>query len=156
VNQALDGEGPLSPERSGTLPTGDLIKACFSGDYTYDQLRKLVNGEGGYVAYFGTNDAYSVELRAKDGDERAMMLQNTMGFQVSKYIGAMAAVLEGKVDNILITGGLANNKTLMEIITKRTQFIAPVIIYPGEDEMRSLAMNASRVLMHEEEIKIYV
>jgi butyrate kinase len=85
-----------------------------------------------------------------------MMLQNTMGFQVSKYIGAMAAVLEGKVDNILITGGLANNKTLMEIITKRTQFIAPVIIYPGEDEMRSLAMNASRVLMHEEEIKIYV
>lgn len=155
VNQALDGEGPLSPERSGTLPTGDLIKACFSGEYTYDQLKKFVTGEGGYVAYFGTNDAYSIELRAKDGDQRAILLQNTLGFQVSKYIGAMATVLEGSVDNILITGGLAHNKTLMECITKRTRFIAPVFIYPGEDEMRSLALNANRVLMQEEEVKVY-
>ncbi|HEX3009879.1 MAG TPA: butyrate kinase [Bacteroidales bacterium] len=155
VNQGLDGEGPISPERSGTLPVGDLVKACFSGDYDYNTLKKMVTGEGGYVAYFGTNDAHAIELLAKEGDPKAILLQNTMGFQVSKYIGAMATVLEGKVDNILITGGIAHNKTLMEYITKRTQFIAPVVIYPGEDEMRALALNALRLLNGEEEAKEY-
>lgn len=155
VNQGLDGEGPLSPERSGTLPSGDLVRACFSGDYDYNTLKKMITGEGGFVAYFGTNDAHSIEIRAREGDEKAILLQNTLGYQVSKYIGAMATVLEGNVDNILITGGLANNKTLMEYITKRTQFIAPVVIYPGEDEMRALALNAYRVLINETEVKIY-
>ncbi len=156
VNQALDGEGPLSPERSGTLPVGDLIKACFSGEYTQDTLKKMVTGEGGFVAYFGTNDAMVIEAKAKEGDPQALLLQNTLGYQISKYIGAMAAVLNGEVDNILITGGLAHNKTLMDYITKKIHFIAPVFIYPGEDEMRALALNAYRVLMHETEIKVYV
>lgn len=156
VNQALDGEGPLSPERSGTLPVGDLIRACFSGEYTQDALKKMVTGEGGFVAYFGTNDAVEIERRAKEGDAKAQLLQNTMGYQVAKYIGAMAAVLEGKVDNILMTGGIAHNKTLMDYITKRIQFIAPVFIYPGEDEMRALAFNAYQVLMNETEIKEYI
>ncbi len=155
VNQGLDGEGPLSPERSGTLPSGDLVRACFSGEYTYTELKKMITGEGGFVAYFGTNDAYKVELMARDGDEKAILLQKTLGYQVSKYIGAMATVLEGNVDYIIITGGLANNKTLMEYITRRTNFIAPVFIYPGEDEMRALALNAYRVLINEEDVKEY-
>lgn len=156
VNQALDGEGPLSPERSGTLPVGDLIKACFSGEYTQETLKKMVTGEGGFVAYFGTNDAVEIEKRAQEGDEKAQLLQKTMGYQVSKYIGSMATVLEGKVDNILITGGIAHNKILMDYITKHTQFIAPVVIYPGEDEMRALALNAYHVLMNETEVKEYI
>ncbi|NJK97872.1 MAG: butyrate kinase, partial [Bacteroidales bacterium] len=106
VNQALDGEGPLSPERSGTLPAGDLIKACFSGKYDYDTLKRLITGEGGFVAYMGTNDAYQVEMKAKGGDEKAILLQNTLGYQVSKYIGSMATVLKGEVDAILLTGEL--------------------------------------------------
>lgn len=156
VNQALDGEGPLSPERSGTLPVGDLIKACFSGEYTYDELKKMVTGSGGFVAYFGTNDAREIEIKAHEGDKKALLLQNTLGYQISKYIGAMAAVLDGQVDNILITGGLAHNKTLMDYISKKTQFIAQVVIYPGEDEMRALAMNAYRVMMHEAKIIEYI
>lgn len=155
VNQALDGEGPLSPERSGTLPVGDLVKACFSGEYDYNTLKKMINGEGGLVAHMGTNDAHEVELKAREGDPKAVLLQNTMGYQVSKYIGAMATVLEGMVDYVIITGGIANNKTLMEYITRRIKFIAPVFIYPGEDEMRALALNAYRVMISEEEVKEY-
>lgn len=155
VNQALNGEGPLSPERSGTLPTLDLVKACFSGEYDLETLKRLITGEGGFVAYFGTNDAYEVELMAKSGNPKAILLQNTMGYQVSKYIGAMATVLKGNVDFIIITGGIANNKTLMEYISERVRFIAPVHIYPGEDEMRALALNAYRVMMKEAEVKIY-
>ncbi len=156
VNQALDGEGPLSPERSGTLPVGDLIKACFSGEYSQETLKKMVTGEGGFVAYFGTNDAVEIEKRAQEGDKEAQLLQNTLGYQISKYIGTMAAVLEGRVDNILITGGIAHNKTLMDYITKHIQFIAPVVIYPGEDEMRALALNAYHVLRNETKVKIYI
>lgn len=155
VNQALDGEGPLSPERSGTLPVGDLIKACFSGEYDYETLKKMINGEGGLVAHMGTNDAHQVEIMAREGNAKAILLQNTMGYQVSKYIGAMATVLEGMVDYVIITGGIANNKYLMEYITRRVKFIAPVFIYPGEDEMRALALNAYRVMILEEEIKEY-
>jgi butyrate kinase len=155
VNQALNGEGPLSPERSGTLPALDLVKACFSGEYDLETLKKLITGEGGFVAYFGTNDAYDVELMAKEGNPNAILVQNTMGYQVAKYIGAMATVLKGKVDYIIITGGIANNKFLMEYITERVRFIAPVYIYPGEDEMRALALNAYRVMIKDEEVKIY-
>jgi butyrate kinase len=156
VNQGLDGEGPMSPERSGTLPVGDLIQACFSGKYDLPTLKRMVTGEGGFVAYFGTNDAYKVELMAREGNQQAILVQNALGFQVAKYIGAMATVLEGKVDYILLTGGVAHNKNLMEYITRRTQFIAPVFIYPGEDEMRALALNAYRIMMKEEQIKEYV
>jgi butyrate kinase len=155
VNQSLDGEGPMSPERSGTLPTGDLVKSCFYGNMDYDTIKRMINGEGGYVAYFGTNDAYKVELMAKDNDPKAKLLQDVLGYQVSKYIGAMATVLKGKVDCIILTGGIANNKMLMEYITEMVNFIAPVYIYPGEDEMRALAVNALRVLNHETEIKEY-
>jgi butyrate kinase len=155
VNQALDGEGPMSPERSGSLPAGDLVKVCFSGQYQYKDLHKMINGEGGYVAYFGTNDAYKVEIMAKSNHPEAILIQNALGYQVAKFIGASAAVLEGKVDAIILTGGLANNKVLTEFISRHVSFIAPILVYPGEDEMKALAMNAALILNHQIECKQY-
>lgn len=155
VNQALDGEGPMSPERSGTLPAGDLVDACFSGKYDRETIRKMINGEGGYVAYFGTNEAYKIELQARQGDEKAKHLQEAMGYQVAKNIGSLATVLKGNLDAILLTGGLAHNKDLTNYISDHVSFIAPVFIYPGEDEMKALALNALRVLNNEVEVKEY-
>lgn len=155
VNQSLNGEGPMTPERSGSLPMGDLISLCFSGKYTEQEVWKMLTGEGGYVAYFGTNDAYAVELMAKDGNPKAILIQKALGYQVSKYIGAMATVLKGHVDCIILTGGLANNKILIEYISQHIGFIAPIHVHPGEDEMGALAYNALRVLNGETEIKIY-
>jgi butyrate kinase len=155
VNQALDGEGPMSPERSGTLPVGDIIKTCFSGQYDYKTLKRMVNGEGGYVAYFGTNDAYKVELMARNNDHKAKLIQEAIGYHVAKYIGASAAVLEGKVDAIILTGGLAHNSEITEYISRHISFIAPVMVYPGEDEMKALAMNALMVMNNYLECKEY-
>ncbi len=155
VNQALDGEGPMSPERSGTLPAGDLIKTCFSGQYDYKTIHKMVIGEGGYVAYFGTNDAYKVELMAKNHNADAQSIQEALAYQVAKYIGASAAVLRGQVDAIILTGGLANDRTITEYVSQHVSFIGPVIIYPGEDEMTALAMNALMILNNQVVCKEY-
>ncbi|WP_461631633.1 butyrate kinase [Labilibaculum euxinus] len=149
VNNALDGEGPFSPERSGTLPAGALAKLCFSGDYTLEDVKKMIKGEGGLVAHLGTNDAYDVELKAKAGDANAKLIQDAMSYQVGKSIGEMAAVLKGKVDGILLTGGIAHNPDLVNYIKEMVSFIAPVVIYPGEDEMKALAMNGYMVLRGE-------
>ncbi len=151
VNQALNGEGPFSPERSGTLPVGALVRMCFSGKYTEEEIEKMINGKGGLVAYLGTNDAYEVEKRAKAGDEHARLIQDAMAYQVAKEIGAMSAVLEGEVDSILLTGGIAYGKPFVEAVTRRIRHIGPVYIYPGEDEMRALAMNGLMVFSGEEE-----
>lgn len=155
VNQALDGEGPMSPERSGTLPIGDLLKASFSGEYDYKTLKKMVTGEGGFVAYFGTNDAYKIEMMVKNGDLKAKLIQDALGYHVSKYIGSCAVVLKGKVDAIILTGGLSHNKMLTEYISDHVSFIAKVFIYPGEDEMKALAINAIMVMNNEIECKVY-
>lgn len=155
VNQALDGEGPFSPERSGSLPAGALAKLCFSGEYQYEEVKKMITGEGGLMAWFGTNNAYDVEMLAADGDPKAMLVQDAMAYQVSKSIGAMATVLRGEVDAIILTGGIAHNTALVEYIKKLVSFIAPVVIYPGEDEMHALAMNGLRVLRGELECKEY-
>lgn len=155
VNNALDGEGPFSPERSGTLPTGQLIKHCFSGEHTEEQMKKIIVGEGGLMAYLGTNQAYEVEIKAREGDEQSKLIQDAMAYQIAKAIGEMAVVLKGKVDAILLTGGIANNKDLCNYVRERTEFIAPVVTYPGEDEMAALAMNALMVLRGETEVKIY-
>ena len=155
VNNALDGEGPFSPERSGTLPAGQLIKMCFSEQHTFDEVKKMVNGDGGLMAYFGTNSAYQIELMALDGDEHARLIQDAMSYQVAKEIGAMATVLNGEVDAIILTGGIANNPMVVEYIKKMVTYIAPVIIYPGEDEMHALAMNGLMVLKGETEPKEY-
>ena len=145
VNNALDGEGPFSPERSGTLPVGQIIELCFSKRYQKDEIRRMVIGEGGYVAYLGTNDARAVEERADNGDELARNVQDALGYQVAKAIGEMAVVLNGYVDAILLTGGLAFNEYLTKYIISKVEFIAGVYVYPGEDELEALAANALRV-----------
>jgi butyrate kinase len=155
VNQALDGEGPFSPERSGTLPVGQLAKLCFEKDMTLEKVHKMIVGEGGYVAYFGTNSAYEIELMAIEGDEKARLIQDALSYQIAKTIGAMATVLHGKVDGIILTGGIANNPMVCEFIKKMVSFIAPVIIYPGEDEMHALAMNGLMLLKGEIEVREY-
>ena len=155
VNNALDGEGPFSPERSGTLPTGQLVKLCFSGEKTLDEVKKMLKGEGGLVAYLGTNDAYEVEIKAKEGDEKFKLIQDAMSYQVAKAIGEMATVLKGKVDGILLTGGIAYNPFLVDYVKEMVEFIAPVFVYPGEDEMKALAMNGLRVLRNEISPKVY-
>ncbi|WP_282013701.1 butyrate kinase [Marinifilum flexuosum] len=156
VNNALDGEGPFSPERSGSLPTGALAKMCFSGEYTLEEIKKMIKGEGGLVAHMGTNDAYEIELKAKDGDAKAKLIQDAMSYQVAKSIGEMAAVLKGEVEGILLTGGIAHNPDLVNYIKEMVSFIAPVVVYPGEDEMKALAMNGYMVLRNEIEPKVYV
>ncbi len=155
VNQGLDGEGPFSPERSGTLPVGDLVNMCFSGMYTKDKIKKMITGEGGLVAYLGTNSAYEVEMRAMKGDEEAKFYYDAMAYQVAKTIGSMCPVMKGNVDAILLTGGLANSKYFVNKIIERVHRIAPVHVYPGEDEMRALAMNGLMVIKGEIEPKVY-
>lgn len=145
VNNALDGEGPFSPERSGTLPAGQLIDLCFSNKYQKDEIRRMVIGEGGYVAYLGTNDAMEVEKRAENGDELAIKIQDALGYQVAKAIGEMAVVLNGYVDAIILTGGMAYSKYLTRYITSKVEFMSAVYVYPGEDELEALALNALRV-----------
>ena len=149
VNQALDGEGPFSPERSGTLPSGALVKLCFDGKYSLDEIKRMITGEGGYVAYMGTNSAYEVELLAQDGDERARLIQDAMSYQIGKEIASMCAVLHGDIDAIILTGGISHNPMVVEYIKKMVSFMAPVVIYPGEDEMHALAMNGLMVLKGE-------
>ena len=155
VNNGLDGEGPYSPERSGTLPVGALIELCFSGKYTKDEIHTMVNGRGGLVAYLGTNDAREVEIAVNHGDEKSAFYLDAMAYQVSKSIGEMATVLKGNIDGILITGGIAYDRKLMAQIRERVEFIAPVSIYPGQDELKSLAMNALMVARGEIDALVY-
>ena len=155
VNNGLDGEGPFSPERSGTLPAGDLVRLCFSGRYTQDKVMRMIKGEGGLVSYVGTNSAYDVEMKAINGDEEAKFYFDAMAYQVAKSIGGMFPVLSGNVDAIIITGGLANSKYFINKIIERVYKIAPVHVYPGEDEMRALAMNGLAVIKGEETAKEY-
>ena len=156
VNQGLDGEGPFSPERSGTLPSGDLVRFCFSGKYSEKEVLKMVVGNGGIVAYLGTNSAYEAEQRALNGDAQAKFILEALAYQVAKSIGSMVPVLKGEVDAILLTGGVAHSKWITNLIIERVYKFAPVYIYPGEDEMRALALNGLMVLKGEVEVKEYV
>ncbi len=155
VNQALDGDGPFSPERSGSLPMGEFAKICFSGKYTLTEVQKMITGKGGYVAYLGSNDAYAVQKQAEAGDEKAALIQDAMAYQVAKEIGAAAAVLKGNVDAILLTGGIAHSKYFDDFIKSHVEFIAPVFVYPGEDEMKALAMNGLSVISGEVKMEVY-
>ncbi len=145
VNNALDGEGPMSPERAGTLPVGQLIKLCFSGKYSQDEVKKMSKGGGGFVAFTGTNDAREVRKRVREGDEGAKLILDALCYQVAKYIGEMAVVLHGRVDAILLTGGLAHSEMTTGAISQMVDWIAPVKVYAGEDEMGALALNALSV-----------
>jgi butyrate kinase len=155
VNQALDGEGPFSPERSGTLPVGQLISMCFSKEYSEEEIRKMVVGQGGLVAYLGTSAADIIEDRIRQGDKYARLVYEAMAYQVAKEIGAASVVLKGQVDAILITGGIAFNELFIQLLTYRIAWISQIRVFPGEDEMRSLALNVLMVLNGELEPKIY-
>jgi butyrate kinase len=155
VNNALNGEGPFSPERSGTLPVGALVKLCFSGTISQKDLEKRIVGKGGVMAYLGTNDMRKVSERIACGDAEAKAVYEAMAYQVAKEIGAMDVVLEGKVDAILLTGGLAYDQNFVGWIERRVRHLAPVRVYPGEEEMTALVGGGLRVLRGEEQPRIY-
>lgn len=155
VNNALNGDGPFAPERAGSLPAADLVEVCFSGKYTKAEIKKFLAGKGGIVAHLGTNDMRAVEEKVKNGDQTATLIIQAMAYNVAKWIGAMATVLKGQVDGIVLTGGLAYYGYFVDLIKERCKFIAPVYLYPGEDEMRALVEGALRVLQGEEKAKIY-
>lgn len=155
VNNGLDGDGPYSPERSGGVPVGDLTKACFSGEYTFADMKKLIKGHGGVVAYLGSRDMKQVEEDVIAGNQEYRQIYEGLAYQVSKEIGACATVLSGKVDAICITGGLAFSEILVKWIEDRVKWIAPVMIFPGEEEMKALVLGGLRVLTGDEEAKVY-
>lgn len=153
VNNALDGEGPFSPERAGTVPVGDLIKLCYSNKYTEKEIYSKIIGKGGYVAYLNTNDARDVIKLVEEGDKEAKLYLDAFIYQIAKAVGANATVLEGKVDSIILTGGIAYSDVVVEALKARIGWIASVTVYPGEDELLALAEGALRVLNGEEEAK---
>ncbi len=155
VNNALDGSGPFSPERSGTMQAGELVSLCFSGKYTQKEITSMIFGKGGLMAHFGTNDAKTLSDEAKAGNEQVKLVLDAMLYNVGKEIAAMSAALYGKVDAILLTGGMAYDKEWMEAIEEQVAFLAPVHVYPGEDELEALAMSGLRVLRGEEVVQEY-
>jgi butyrate kinase len=155
VNNGLHGDGPFSPERAGTVPAGDLVALCYSGNYFFDEVMKKLVGQGGLVGYLNTNDALTVEKMIENGDEKAELVYSAMAYQVAKEIASASAVLSGKVDAIILTGGLAYGKEFVSTISDRVNWIADVIVKPGENELQALAEGALRVLRGEEMEKEY-
>jgi len=153
-NQGLDGYGPFSPERAGTLDAGQLVDLCFAGKYTHDEIRKLLVGSGGLMAHLGINDTKVILQMVENGDEKARLVLEALAYNVAKEIGAMLAVLHGEADAVILTGGIAYSKFVVEYIKKMISPIIKVTVYPGEDEMESLAMSGLRVLRGEE-AKVY-
>lgn len=147
--------GPFSPERAGGLPVWDIVEMCYSGDYEEGQIKKMIVGKGGLVSYLGTFDGREVVSRIENGDEEARVIYDAMAYQIGKEIGAYSTVLKGKATAILLTGGLAFSEYLVDKIKQMVSFIAPVVVYPGEDEMTSLNEGARRVLSGSEKAKIY-
>ncbi len=155
ANNALDGEGPFSPERAGSLPAADLIRLCFSGKYTERQLLKMIAGKAGITAHLGTNNMLEVLQRIKNGDQHAQLIVEAMIFHTAKAIVSEAAVLCGQVDAILLTGGMAYSDYIVSKLAQRIDFLAPVHTYPGENEMEALALNALAVLQGTCEVQVY-
>lgn len=155
VNNGLNGDGPFSPERAGTVPAGDLVSLSYSGQYYRDEMMAKLVGQGGLFAYLQTSDATEVEKKISNGDQVAKEVYEAMAYQIAKEIGAMSTVLEGKVDGIVMTGGLAYSKTFIDMISKRINWIADTIVYPGENELQALAEGTLRVLCKEEIPKVY-
>ena len=155
TQNALDGDGPFSPERSGSLPTGQLVSLCFSGKYTAGEVRKMLAGHGGLVAYTGSNDMRDLLKAAAEGDKEIAATVEAFHYQIGKEVGAMAAVMKGKVDQIILTGGIAYGQETVDAITDMVGWIAPITVYPGEDELLALAQGALRVLNGEEPARVY-
>jgi butyrate kinase len=156
VNNGLDGDGPFSVERTGSLPLRKLADLCFSGTYTKKEVLEMISHEGGLYSYFHTRNAKEIENMVIEGDARVALIYTAMAYQVSKEIGAMAAVLKGNVDAILLTGGLSYSEMLCNYIKEKVSYIADVIVYPGEDELKELADAVIRALDGEESLFIYV
>lgn len=155
VNNALNGDGPFSPERSGGLPAGQLVDLCFSGKYTKAEIKEMITGKGGMVAYLGTNSFLEVCSRADNGDQKAALIRDALAYQVAKEIGALAAALAGKVNAIILTGGLAYQEGHVNRLREMVSFISDIFVYPGEDEISALAFNGLLALNGEIEIKVY-
>lgn len=155
ANNALDGEGPFSPERAGTLPAGQLIDICFSGKFTKDELKKRISGRAGLTAHLGTTDIIAIIQSIEAGDKRAELILDAMIYNVAKGIGAAATVLFGRIDAVLLTGGIAYSDYVLSRLKERISFLAPIHVYPGEDEMEALALNALAALRGELEINVY-
>lgn len=156
VNNGLNGGGPFSPERTGTLPTGALIELCYSGKYTLEEMRKKNVGKGGLVSYLGTNDGREVSQMIKQGNKKAQLIYKAMAYQVAKEIGAVSTVLRGEIDTIVLTGGLVYDKQFVQWIYKSVEFLCEnILVYPGEDEMIALAQGGLRVLRGEEQVLQY-
>jgi butyrate kinase len=155
VNNALLGDGPFSPQRAGTLPIGDLVELAFSGKYSHSELVKYLSKNAGWMAYLGTDNGIEVYNRIKNGDAYAKLITDAMCYKVAKEIGGCAAVLEGKIDAIFLSGGLSFNEYIVEQIKSRIQFLAPIYLYPGEKEMEALAQGGLRVLRGLEEAQEY-
>ena len=155
ANNALDGEGPFSPERAGTLPAGQLIDICYSGQFTKDELKKRISGRAGLTAHLGTTDVPAIIKAIEEGDKKAELILDAMIYNVAKAIGGAATVLYGKVDAILLTGGIAYSDYIISRLKKRISFLAPIHVYPGEGEMESLAFNALGALRGELPVQIY-
>ena len=156
TTNALNGCGPFSPERAGTLPPGPLVKLCFSGKYTESELLKMIHGKGGLIAHLGTTSIPEILDRVDRGDLHAMLIIRAMCYSIAKEIGAMATSLCGNVDAILITGGIAHSKRITDYLAGHCNFIAPIYVYPGENELLALAQNAIGALTGELEVKTYV
>lgn len=155
VNNGLHGDGPFSPERAGTVPAGDLVSLCFSGEYYREEIMKKLVGKGGLMAYLNTNDAVDVEKRIAAGDEEAKQVYEAMAYQIAKEIASMSAVMHGKVDAIALTGGLAYGKEFIALISERVNWISDCLVYPGENELQALTEGALRVLRNQEQPKNY-
>ena len=155
IFNALDGDGAFSPERAGSVPSGALVKMCFSGKYTEKEVYKKLVGNGGFNAYMGTNDMRDVEKAVLSGDKNAEEIRDAFILQVAKDIGSMACVLEGKVDQIIVTGGIAYDKGVVAGLKERAQWIAPFTVYPGEDELLALVQGGLRVVNGVEEAMKY-
>lgn len=155
VDLVSDDEGPFSPERAGRVPCRELINLCYSGKYDKKTMQRKLRGNGGLRAYLNTIDAREVEQMIAEGSEEAKLVYEAMAYQIAKGVGELATVIEGNVDIIILTGGIAYSKMLTDWIVRRVKFIAPVEIFAGENEMESLAFGALRVLRGEETAKVY-
>jgi butyrate kinase len=155
VNNAFGGDGPFSPERAGGLPSNQLVDLCFSGKYQKSEVKSMLVGKGGMVAYLGTNNFKEVCEMAENGNQKAILVRDAASYQVGKEIGAMAAVLKGKVDAIILTGGMAYQESNIRHIKSMVDSIAEVVVFPGEDELKALAYNGLLALRGEIQIKEY-
>jgi len=154
-SDALSGDGPFSPSRAGMLPTAALVKLCYSGQYTEAEMLRKINGHSGLTAHLGTNDVREVERRIAEGDQKAKLVLDAMIYSIARWLASLAPATNGQVDAVILTGAIAHSKYVTDGLRRRLGFLAPVFVYPGEDELTALAMNVLRAMRGEQEIKVY-